>query len=194
MLKIFSSLDTKQSNNNATISPVASTNNIVNNNATNLSKKPAPSASPPANIKNGVAGPPQIPWSSGSAGGAPVPHAGHEGGGGSQPQSAFFHREFPTLGAGNEAAPQYGPGPSLRPETKGSWVGGGGRGAPSPQDERAQAGFNGDVRLNRGSPPMGVIPPPGVSHLGGPPPHAMMGPPYRGMMTPYVSEFYFLTK
>lgn len=50
-------------------------------------------------------------------------------------QSPQFQHEFPSLSAGDGAQPrtgtdtQYGPGPSLRPQTEGSWMQGGSRGA-----------------------------------------------------------------
>ncbi|MPC86380.1 hypothetical protein E2C01_081205 [Portunus trituberculatus] len=69
------------------------------------------------------------PWSSAAAGGGlsggspGVPHpldGGHQQSSSVQ-QSPFFHREFPKLGGGNlpaESSPQYGPGPSLRPQSE----------------------------------------------------------------------------
>lgn len=102
-----------------------------------------------------------MPWNSGSGGiGGPPPTQTLPLDGGLQAassvqQSPFFHREFPTLGGGSslaESTPQYGPGPSLRPETKGSWALGGGRGVAQPQpDDRSSssphtsAGFNGKL-------------------------------------------------
>ena len=228
-------LDSKANNNNNVGTNLsASAPNTVNNNATNQLKRATaiiPTTSPGAN----KSGPPQIPWSGGSgvsvppSNSSPMQDGGGPGGGGSGnavptqssvQQSSFFHREFPILGTGggSDPTPQYGPGPSLRPETKGSWVLGGGRGiAPPPpppqQDERSpHVSFNGDMmnaaRMNnsnnvggaRGSPPMGMMGPPGVPHMGGPPPpghQPMMGPgpppPFRGIMPPYVSIYlYFL--
>ncbi|XP_063244599.1 protein PRRC2C isoform X4 [Bacillus rossius redtenbacheri] len=57
-------------------------------------------------------------------------------------QSPQFQQEFPKLSSGDGQAPaagpkggsdsQYGPGPSLRPQTEGSWIQGGGRNAVLP--------------------------------------------------------------
>ncbi|XP_037773863.1 acidic proline-rich protein PRP33-like [Penaeus monodon] len=106
-------------------------------------------------------------------------------------QSPFFQREFPKLGGGNslaESSPQYGPGPSLRPQTEGSWIQGGGRGvAQAPQDERLPSPQNpgtfnaGDIHPpnrnqgmgSRGTPPGGPSGVPGgpVGPIGPAPPH-----------------------
>lgn len=54
-------------------------------------------------------------------------------------QSPQFQHEFPSLSAGDGAQQrtgtevQYGPGPSLRPQTEGSWIQGGTRGTPEGQ-------------------------------------------------------------
>lgn len=79
----------------------------------------------PKNVTNAI--PTTVPWNSGISGlGAPPPTQTPPQDGGPQQtssvqQSPFFHREFPTLGGGSslgEPTPQYGPGPSLRPESK----------------------------------------------------------------------------
>ncbi|KAF5289512.1 hypothetical protein FQA39_LY15067 [Lamprigera yunnana] len=85
-------------------------------------------------------------------------------------QSPQFQHEFPSLSAGDGVPPrtgadtQYGPGPSLRPQTEGSWIQGGSRSgtevasksnsvalAPQPQ-------LSGPVGQNQQSPPQPAPP------------------------------------
>ncbi|KAG0728398.1 Protein PRRC2A [Chionoecetes opilio] len=154
------------------------------------------------------------PWSSaavagalpGGSQGAPHPLDGGHQQSSSVQQSPFFHREFPKLGGGNllaESTPQYGPGPSLRPQTEGSWIQGGGRGvAQLPQDERLPSPqttntFNGDLHPpnrsgglgSRGTPPGGASMGPGggLGALGPAPPHGAQMHQFRGVAPPYVS-------
>ncbi|KAK9499028.1 hypothetical protein O3M35_003545 [Rhynocoris fuscipes] len=88
-------------------------------------------------------------------------------------QSPQFQQEFPSL-SGEAAAPvppvkgpigqegQYGPGPSLRPQTEGSWIQGGGTRAPPPvttgnnsnsSNNNNNSGTNNSGNNNTSSPP-----------------------------------------
>ncbi|GLG99492.1 Uncharacterized protein GBIM_05949 [Gryllus bimaculatus] len=68
-------------------------------------------------------------------------------------QSPQFQQEFPKLSSGDGQAPatgqkggsdtQYGPGPSLRPQTEGSWIQGGGRNAGQPPNQMPTGGASG---------------------------------------------------
>ncbi|KAF2905937.1 hypothetical protein ILUMI_00241 [Ignelater luminosus] len=92
-------------------------------------------------------------------------------------QSPQFQHEFPSLSAGDGAPQrtgsdtQYGPGPSLRPQTEGSWIQGGSRpGAEAPP------------RSN--SVPLG--PPPQLSGPVGPNQQQPLPPQFRGLIPPFM--------
>ncbi|XP_066984254.1 protein PRRC2C-like isoform X4 [Macrobrachium rosenbergii] len=189
---------------NLSTSAMNSSNNNNNNNVSGNSLSSSSSSN--SNSK---------PWSNAAAGGGGAPTSGSPGAplpldGGppqssSAQQSPFFHREFPKLGGGNsvaESSPQYGPGPSLRPQTEGSWIQGGGRGVALPQDERLSSPqntttFNGEVHPpnrnggmgTRGTPPGGppILPGGPIGPLAPPAPPAGASPhQFRGVVPPYM--------
>lgn len=127
-------------------------------------------------------------------------------------QSPFFHQEFPSLAGGGAQTgssqksfidTQYGPGPSLRPQTEGSWTQGGGRSSatqsqneqqnPSSSSSSSFPESNGQQAV-----PSSVAPSDTKGVRNGPQQHPIAGqhmPPhavasqhqYPGMMPPYVS-------
>lgn len=96
-------------------------------------------------------------------------------------QSPQFQHEFPSLSAGDGGPArtgsdtQYGPGPSLRPQTEGSWIQGGSR-----------PGVEAPPRSN--SAPLG--PPPQLTAPVGQT-QQPLPPQYRGLIPPFVSLFCF---
>lgn len=104
-------------------------------------------------------------------------------------QSPQFQHEFPSLSAGDGAPPrtgaeiQYGPGPSLRPQTEGSWIQGGSRTGTEPVPRSNSA-------------PLG--PPPQLAGQVGPAtaaaavPQQPLPPQYRGLIPPFVSTYRIL--
>lgn len=92
-------------------------------------------------------------------------------------QSPQFQHEFPSLSAGDGGPQrtgtdiQYGPGPSLRPQTEGSWMQGGSRGAADCQPKNSSA-------------PLGA--PPQLSAPAGLPPAQPLPPQYRAFVPQFV--------
>ncbi|KAK4881051.1 hypothetical protein RN001_004370 [Aquatica leii] len=95
-------------------------------------------------------------------------------------QSPQFQHEFPSLSAGDGALPrtgvdtQYGPGPSLRPQTEGSWIQGGSRSGT-------------EVASRNNSAPL--APPPQLSVQAGQtqqPPQQPLPPQFRGLIPPFM--------
>ncbi|KAK5649329.1 hypothetical protein RI129_000358 [Pyrocoelia pectoralis] len=94
-------------------------------------------------------------------------------------QSPQFQHEFPSLSAGDGALPrtgvdtQYGPGPSLRPQTEGSWIQGGSRPGtePPPRSNSAPLG-----------PPPQLSVPVGQNQ----PPQQPLPPQFRGLIPPFM--------
>lgn len=149
-----------------------------------------------------------------------IPEDGGQGKNFSVQQSPFFPQEFPKLAGGNvqqEGIPKpnidvvYGPGPSLRPQTEGSW----GRGTlqpvqggPSPNNGSGVNGQQDSPPIsdspNQGvprvypTPPAGIIPHvrglspgpiPVVSNSNGAPNQPGSLPPQYRMIQPYVSLY-----
>lgn len=111
-------------------------------------------------------------------------------------QSPQFQHEFPSLSAdglvaggaqraGTSTDVQYGPGPSLRPQTEGSWMQGGSRTA-SGQAQVAETG-QGTAKVNSGQlagPPQLLVP---AGHQAGLPQQHMPPPPqFRGLLPPFM--------
>lgn len=91
-------------------------------------------------------------------------------------QSPQFQHEFPSLSVGDGGATrtggdtQYGPGPSLRPQTEGSWIQGGSRTSNEPPVRNSSA-------------PLGA--PPQLSAQAGLP-NATQPPQFRGFLPPFM--------
>nr|CAD7571807.1 unnamed protein product [Timema californicum] len=118
-------------------------------------------------------------------------------------QSPQFQHEFPKLSSGDgqvpgvgvkggsDTIPQYGPGPSLRPQTEGSWIQGGGRNAAGNIPGPAPAPL---AHIPPGGDPAGgrnnlvQCVPPGVGMVpGGPGPTApQLAHQYRGLIPPFM--------
>nr|XP_053649343.1 protein PRRC2C-like [Cherax quadricarinatus] len=206
-------LSSNSSSNKATsgTTTITTTPNIINHLTTNSTT----TTTPTSNISNGNnnLSNSNKPWSSAAAGGAipggspgaPLPLDGGPLQSSSVQQSPFFHREFPKLGGGNslaESSQQYGPGPSLRPQTEGSWIQGGGRGvAQLPQDDRlpspqTTSTFNGEVLPPnrsggmgpRGTPPGGppMVPGGPIGPMGPVATHGPQSHQFRGVTPPYM--------
>lgn len=109
-------------------------------------------------------------------------------------QSPQFQHEFPSLSADGSVVAttqrggtdvQYGPGPSLRPQTEGSWMQGGSRTATGAA-QAAEAG-QGTAKANSGQlagPPQLLVP---AGHGAMPQPHQHIPPPqFRGLLPPFM--------
>lgn len=127
-------------------------------------------------------------------------------------QSPFFHQEFPSLAGGgaqtgsnqkSNTDTQYGPGPSLRPQTEGSWTQGGGRGSTVQTQNQAEQQNSSQHEVN-GKQVGQMLTPSDVKGMrNGSQPHPMANQPlpphpvssqhqYPGMMPPYVCFFYLI--
>lgn len=110
-------------------------------------------------------------------------------------QSPQFQHEFPSLSADGSVAGgvqragagtdiQYGPGPSLRPQTEGSWIQGGSRAASGPA-QAAETG-QGTAKVNSGQlagPPQLLVP---AGHQAMPQQHMPPPPQFRGLLPPFM--------
>ncbi|KAG1714787.1 Protein PRRC2A [Nymphon striatum] len=123
-------------------------------------------------------------------------------------QSPFFHQEFPSLAGGgaqtgsnqkSNTDTQYGPGPSLRPQTEGSWTQGGGRGSTAQTQNQAEPQNSSQHEVNGKQMGQMLSTPSDVKGMrnGSQPPHLMVNQPlpphpvssqhqYPGMMPPYM--------
>ncbi|XP_065337387.1 protein PRRC2A isoform X3 [Cloeon dipterum] len=140
--------------------------------------------------KSGAGGPQEKLWSSLMSGGS---GASSVDGGPSflAHQNPMFQQEFPSLSTDQQAAKstaqdvQYGPGPSLRPQTEGSWIQGGmARSAPVPGGalEPRAGGAQDQGKGNSG--PLGAAQP--ASGPAGPGMSAPLPAQLRGIIPPFM--------
>ncbi|XP_059483980.1 protein PRRC2C isoform X2 [Neocloeon triangulifer] len=155
----------------------------------------APPVTPPVSVPVAAksSGPQEKLWSSLMSGG------GGQGGPDNGPsflahQNPMFQQEFPSLSTDQQGAKstaqdvQYGPGPSLRPQTEGSWMQGGmARAPPLPGGLLVVGDARGGAAMDLGkgnSGPLGAAPP--ASGQGGPSLAAPLPPQLRGIIPPFM--------